>query len=98
MAIWTDCIFFLIGMVVGSAIVTITEIAIDSKNERKRIEWVEQMRDALTGSDFCEVGCGYYEQCHNRIPDKEDAMDELYHNYCYQCPIKMCVDLLEQQE
>lgn len=89
---------FLLGLVIGIVGSVACWIVTDHEKKKEHDEWALQMRNALIGSDFCEVGCGYYEQCFNRNKDKEIAMDELYHNYCYTCPIKMAIELLEKEE
>ena len=98
MAIITDGIFLVVGALVGSAITIAICLIIDAHYAKKHDEWITDMREALTGSDFCEVGCGYYEECFRLTADRELAMDDLYNNHCYNCPIKMATDLLEKGE
>ena len=85
---------FLMGFIVALAL----SIVIDGYKERKDDEWFKQMEEALTGSDFCEVGCGYYEEYFVKYTDKNIAMDELYHNRCYNCPVRMGIELLEKRK
>ena len=89
----------LIGFLMGVVIALAISLILDSQRERKDYEWVLQIDDALTNTDFCSVGCGYYEYCMNHYKDDKDlAMDELYHNYCYNCPVKMATELVNQKK
>lgn len=92
----SELVFF--GFLMGSILILAICLILDSKKEHEDYEWLMKMEDALTNSDFCQVGCGYYEYCMNHSDDKELAMDELYHNYCYNCPVKMATELLEQKK
>ena len=95
---WTEIICLWMGCLVGIAITLGSWIGYDKRKSRKRNDWLEEMDDALNGSDFCEVGCGYHEDCYLRFVDKNIAEDELYHNYCFNCPLRMARDLIEKYE
>ena len=95
---WTEIICLFFGVLVGIAITLGSWIGYDKRKEHRREEWFEEMKDALTNHYFCKDGCGYYENCHERFKDPEIAEDELIHNYCYVCPVKMATDLLDKYE
>jgi len=95
---WTVVICLFFGFLIGIAVTLGSRIGYDKMHNKRKREWFEQMEEALTGSDFCEMGCAYYENCHKRNTNHKDAMDELEHNYCFTCPIKMGTDLLEKYE
>lgn len=86
------------GILMGFIAATAISMIIDNRKAQKDDEWLEQLEEALTGSDFCQVGCNYYEDCFTRYVDKNIAMDELYHNYCYNCPVRMATELVEQRK
>ena len=77
----TEIILLCFGIGIGAAIV------IGAWQMREKIMF-KQLDNALNHNDFCEVGCGYYEQCFARNKNPDDAMDDLVHDYCYNCPLE----------
>lgn len=80
------CICF--GIAVGAAIVIVAWQMHD------KAMW-KQLDGALNHNDFCEVGCGYYEQCFAYHKDPDDAIDDLTHNYCFNCPFGQAREIVE---
>ena len=96
---WTAIICLFFGILLGIAITLGSWIGYDKIKGHRRELWIKQMQEALTGSDFCDVGCGYRDYCREKYAGcPELIQDELEHNYCYNCPLKMAVELMDKYE
>lgn len=95
---WTVVICLVFGILLGIALTLGSWIGYDKIKGHRRGEWFKQMTNALN-SDFCDAGCGYKEDCQKKYGEFPEIMqDELEHNYCFNCPIRMAQNLLDDFE
>lgn len=93
---WTIIICLVFGFCAGIAVTLGSWIAYDNRKDKKRQEWYRKMREALSNSEFCIEGCGYYESCYSQNEDPDDANDILVNRYCCYCPISEALHLMDE--
>ena len=95
---WSEIICLVFGVLLGIFLTLGAWIGYDKVHQDRLTQFHADMEEALFGSDFCQQGCGFYENCHERTKDSETAMDELEHNYCFSCPLKLATDVLDKYQ